>query len=98
MESTEELEATYGEETIRISLLQEKVLDFLLENAVIEEETEAESETGDEAGLEAADVAEAESEDAAETESEDAAEAESEDAAEAESEDVKGETAAETEA
>ena len=88
LESTEELEATYGEETIRISLLQEKVLDFLLENAVIEEETEAESETGDEAGLEAADAAEAESEGAAETESEDAAETESEAAAEAESEDA----------
>lgn len=43
-ESTEELEAAYGEKLIRISLLQEKVLDFLMENAVIEEETEAESE------------------------------------------------------
>lgn len=45
--TADELVAAYGEDTIRVSLLQEKVLDFLLDNAVIEVETESESETGD---------------------------------------------------
>ncbi|MDO4322264.1 MAG: trigger factor [Lachnospiraceae bacterium] len=48
-ETPEELEAAYGETLIRISLLQEKTLDFLAENAVIEEETESEAETADSA-------------------------------------------------
>ena len=48
-ETAEELEAAYGESVIRISLLQEKTLDFLVDNAVIEEETEMESELTTEA-------------------------------------------------
>lgn len=48
-ETVEELEAAYGESVIRISLLQEKTLDFLVDNAVIEEETEMESELTTEA-------------------------------------------------
>ncbi len=48
-ETVEELVAHYGEEQIRISVLQNKVLDFLMEHAVIEEETEPES-AADEAG------------------------------------------------
>lgn len=43
-DSKESLVEAYGEETIRLSLLQEKVMDFVRENAVITEE--AESETG----------------------------------------------------
>lgn len=45
-DTAEELVAAYGESVVRISLLQDKVLDFLMDNAVIEEETETESETG----------------------------------------------------
>lgn len=41
-ETTEEFIAAYGEDVVRISVLQDKTLDFLLENAVI---TEAEAET-----------------------------------------------------
>ena len=52
-ESAEELEAAIGESVVRVSALQDKVLDFLVENAVVEEETEAESETGAEAESEA---------------------------------------------
>ncbi len=44
-ETTDALIAEYGEEMIRSSILQEKVLDFLVENAVIQEETETESES-----------------------------------------------------
>lgn len=51
--SQEELEEAFGEDTIRISILQEKVMDFLEENAVIEEIVETESETGTEAETEA---------------------------------------------
>lgn len=45
-DSADEFVAAYGEDTIRVSLLQEKVLDFLVDNAVIQEESESESETG----------------------------------------------------
>lgn len=48
-ETVEELIAYYGEDQIRISVLQNKVLDFLMEHAIIEEETEPES-AADEAG------------------------------------------------
>ena len=50
-ETVEELIAAYGESTVRISIMQDKVLDFLLENAVI---TEAETEAATEAVTEAA--------------------------------------------
>lgn len=46
-ETTEELIADYGESVIRISLLQEKVLDFLMDNAVIEVESESETESSE---------------------------------------------------
>lgn len=49
LESGEELVKTYGEGVVRISILQEKVLDYLVENAVVEtvgeSETEAVTET-----------------------------------------------------
>ncbi len=45
-DSVDEFVAAYGEDTIRVSLLQEKVLDFLVDNAVIQEEPESESGTG----------------------------------------------------
>lgn len=51
--SGEELEKDFGEGTIRISILQEKVMDFLKDNAVIEEISETESETGAEAETDA---------------------------------------------
>lgn len=44
-ESGEDLVAAYGEDTVRLSILQEKVLDFVRENAVITEEPESESES-----------------------------------------------------
>ena len=46
-ETVEELNAAYGESTVRVSIMQDKVLDFLLENAVI-------TEAGTEAATEAA--------------------------------------------
>lgn len=52
-ESGEELVAAYGEDTVRISLLQDKVLEYLMENAVVEEITESESEVSTEAETEA---------------------------------------------
>lgn len=45
MESAEELVENYGESVVRLSLLQEKVLEFLKESAVIEEITETELST-----------------------------------------------------
>lgn len=45
MESAEELVENYGESVVRLSLLQEKVLEFLKESAVIEEVTETELST-----------------------------------------------------
>lgn len=53
LESGEELVATYGESVVRISILQDKVLEFLMENAVIEEIVETESEVSTEAETEA---------------------------------------------
>ncbi len=50
-ETVEELNAAYGESTVRVSIMQDKVLDFLLENAVI---TEAGTEAATEAVTEAA--------------------------------------------
>lgn len=52
-ESGEELVASYGEDTVRISILQDKVLEYLMENAVVEEITESESEVSTEAETEA---------------------------------------------
>lgn len=45
-ETGEELAAAYGEDTVRTSILQNKVMDFLLDNAVVKDgDAEAESET-----------------------------------------------------
>lgn len=52
-DSGEELEKDFGEGTIRISILQEKVMNFLKDNAVVEEISETESETGTEAETDA---------------------------------------------
>lgn len=49
MESGEEIVETYGESVVRLSLLQEKVFDFLVENAVVEEITEEQPEASTEA-------------------------------------------------
>lgn len=57
-ESGEDLIAAYGEDTVRLSLLQDKVLDFVRENAVITEEPE--SESGSEDGTESDTAAETE--------------------------------------
>ena len=82
------LEEAYGENYIKNSLLQEKVLDFLYENATIEEvaetEAESESESETEAVSEVASEEETETESASETESE--TESESETASETETE------------
>lgn len=51
-ENAEELIAEYGESMVRISILQDKVLNFLVENAVIEEQTESETELSSEAAAE----------------------------------------------
>lgn len=51
-DSTEEFIAQNGERNIRASILQGKVLDFLLENAVITEASETEAETDDGIGTE----------------------------------------------
>lgn len=58
-ETTEEFIAAYGEDVVRISVLQDKTLDFLLENAVI---TEAEAETEAPAEEAETEVSEAETE------------------------------------
>ena len=80
MDDPSKLEEAYGENYIRNSLLQEKVLNFLYENATIEEvkETEAESDTEEatEAESDTEDVTEAASE--TETDSEEVSETESE--------------------
>lgn len=81
-ETTEELEAYYSEGIIRISILQEKVLDFLMDNAVVQEETETEGTSAEET-TEAGDAAEAEDsagEAEGETEAENAEAGESEEA------------------
>ena len=83
-ETAEELVAEYGENYIRNSLMQEKAMDFLRENATVvtEKETEAESETEEAAEEET--VKETETETETETESE--SETETETAAETETE------------
>ena len=96
MDDPSKLEEAYGENYIRNSLLQEKVLDFLYENATIEEvkETEAESDTEEatEAASDTEEVSEATSETeeateaASETDSEEISETDSEEASETESE------------
>ena len=84
------LEEAYGENYIKNSLLQEKVLDFLYENATIEEvaetEAESESESETEAVSEAASEEESESETASETETETESETASETETESETE------------
>lgn len=52
-ESGDDLVAAYDEDTVRFSVLQEKVMDFLRENATIEEISETETETGAENTTEA---------------------------------------------
>ena len=100
MDDPSKLEEAYGENYIRNSLLQEKVLDFLYENATIEEvkETEAESDTEEatEAESDTEDVTEAASE--TETDSEEVSETESESEADTEStSETESETTSETE-
>ena len=90
-DSPEALVADYGESTVRVSVLQTKALDFLLENTIVEEveETEMTPEEAMEAESGEAVETESGSEEAAETESSEPAEAESGEIAETES----GETA-----
>ena len=100
MDDPSKLEEAYGENYIRNSLLQEKVLNFLYENATIEEvkETEAASDTEEatEAESDTEDVTEAASE--TETDSEEAAETESESEEDTEStSETESETTSETE-
>ena len=100
MDDPSKLEEAYGENYIRNSLLQEKVLNFLYENATIEEvkETEAESDTEEatEAESDTEDVTEAASE--TETDSEEVSETESESEADTEStSETESETTSETE-
>ena len=88
-DSADDLKAAYDEDTIRISALQDKVLDFLEENTTVEETTETEASTeaaeketaeaGTEAGTEAqTEAAEAGTEAAAEAVTEAATEASTE--------------------
>ena len=110
MDDPSKLEEAYGENYIRNSLLQEKVLNFLYENATIEEvkETEAESDTAEvteaesdtekatEAGSDTEEATEAASE--TETDSEEVSETESESEADTEStSETESETTSETE-
>ena len=84
------LEETYGESYIRNSILQDKVLDFLYENATIEEvketESTSEAESDTEEVTEAASETESETETASETESESEGNSETETETETESE------------
>ena len=79
MDDPSKLEEAYGENYIKNSLLQEKVLDFLYENATIEEvaetEAESESESATEAASEVASEEETETETTSETETESETEA-----------------------
>ena len=72
LDDPSKLEESYGENYIRNSLLQEKVLEFLYENATIEEVKETESDT------EAASEEATEEETAKETNTEETSESESE--------------------
>lgn len=49
MESGEDIVEAYGESVVRLSLLQEKVFDFLMENAIIEEVDKTQTEASTEA-------------------------------------------------
>lgn len=84
--SVEEFTAAYEESEIRLSALQEKVLAFITENATVEEQTEAESESGGASEGESEAALEGESEEGSETESETAAESGTEEESEGESE------------
>lgn len=57
-DSVDDLKAAYDEDTIRISALQDKVLDFLEENSTIEETTETETEAAEESTEAATEAAE----------------------------------------
>ena len=88
MDDPSKLEEAYGENYIKNSLLQEKVLDFLYENATIEEvaETEAESESESETEAASKVASEEETETETTTETETETESESETASETETE------------
>ena len=86
MDDPSKLEEAYGENYIKNSLLQEKVLEFLYENATIEEVAETESESESESETEAASEVASEEETETETTSETDTESESETASETETE------------
>ena len=86
MDDPSKLEEAYGENYIKNSLLQEKVLDFLYENATIEEVAETEAESESESETEAATEVASEEETETETTSETETESESETASETETE------------
>ena len=86
MDDPSKLEEAYGENYIKNSLLQEKVLDFLYENATIEEVAETEAESESESETEAASEVTSEEETETETTSETETESESETASETETE------------
>ena len=86
MDDPSKLEEAYGENYIKNSLLQEKVLDFLYENATIEEVAENEAESESESETEAASEVASEEETETETTSETETESESETASETETE------------
>ena len=100
MDDPSKLEEAYGENYIRNSLLQEKVLNFLYENATIEEVKETEAESDSEEVSEAESDTEEASKTASEieTDSEEAAETESESEKDTEStSETESETTSETE-
>ena len=86
MDDPSKLEEAYGENYIKNSLLQEKVLEFLYENATIEEVAETEAESESESETEAASEVASEEETETETTSETETESESETASETETE------------
>ena len=90
LDDPSKLEESYGENYIRNSLLQEKVLEFLYENATIEEvkETESDTEAASEEATEEETAKEANTEEVSETEetSESESETESESVSETETE------------
>ena len=90
LDDPSKLEESYGENYIRNSLLQEKVLEFLYENATIEEvkETESDTEVASEEATEEETAEETNTEDVSETEetSESESETESESVSETETE------------
>ena len=90
LDDPSKLEESYGENYIRNSLLQEKVLEFLYENATIEEvkETESDTEAASEEATEEEKAEETNTEEVSETEetSESESETESESVSETETE------------